>query len=128
MSQRVSLPTLNQATHYQSLTQTVVLTEAAAQKIQQLLKEENNPQLALRVYIQGGGCSGFQYGFEFCESAEDDDVVVTTAGARLLVDPMSLHYLLGAQVDYAETLQGAQFIVHNPNAKTTCGCGSSFNV
>ena len=128
MSQLVSLPNLEEASHYQSLKQPVVLTVAAAQKINALIREENNPELALRVFIQGGGCSGFQYGFEFCESVENDDVIVTTAGARLLIDPLSLHYLLGAEVDYAETLQGAQFSVHNPNAKTTCGCGSSFSV
>ena len=83
---------------------------------------------ALRVYIQGGGCSGFQYGFEFDENRADDDLAVVTDGVTLLVDPLSLQYLMGAEVDYSESLTGAQFVIRNPNARTTCGCGSSFTV
>ena len=101
-------------------------TPAAAAKVRELIAEEGNPALKLRVYIQGGGCSGFQYGFEFDETQGEDDVAVTTDSATLLVDPLSLQYLMGAEVDYTESLHGAQFVIRNPNAKTTCGCGSSF--
>ena len=87
-----------------------------------------NAALKLRVYIQGGGCSGFQYGFEFDEGCSEDDFAIVTDGVTLLVDPLSLQYLAGAEVDYSESLQGAQFVIRNPNAKTTCGCGSSFTV
>jgi iron-sulfur cluster insertion protein len=96
--------------------------------VRELIAEEGNPALALRVYIQGGGCSGFQYGFEFDENRAEDDVAVTTDGVALLVDPLSLQYLNGAEVDYSEGLHGAQFVIRNPNAKTTCGCGSSFSM
>ncbi|MEJ2424806.1 MAG: iron-sulfur cluster insertion protein ErpA [Candidatus Thiodiazotropha sp.] len=106
----------------------IVFTEAAASKVAALIEEEGNPELMLRVYIQGGGCSGFQYGFSFDESESDGDTKVTTNGVTLLVDPMSMQYLVGAEVDYTEGLQGAQFIIRNPNATTTCGCGSSFSV
>lgn len=102
-------------------------THAAARKVRELMLEEGNPELKLRVYIQGGGCSGFQYGFSFDESAQDDDLAVQTDGVTLIVDPVSLQYLTGAEVDYSESLQGAQFVIRNPNAKTTCGCGSSFS-
>ncbi|KGO97712.1 heme biosynthesis protein HemY [Lysobacter defluvii IMMIB APB-9 = DSM 18482] len=101
-------------------------TPAAAAKVAQLVAEEGNPDLKLRVYIQGGGCSGFQYGFEFDEEQAEDDLGVETDGVTLLVDPLSLQYLMGATVDYTESLHGAQFVIRNPNAKTTCGCGSSF--
>lgn len=103
-------------------------TPAAAAKVRELVAEEGNPALKLRVYIQGGGCSGFQYGFEFDEGQEPDDLAIATDGATLLVDPLSLQYLMGAEVDYSESLAGAQFVIRNPNAKTTCGCGSSFTV
>ena len=96
--------------------------------MRELIQEEGSDSLALRVYIQGGGCSGFQYGFEFDENRAEDDVAVDTDGVSLLVDPLSLQYLMGAEVDYSESLQGAQFVIRNPNAKTTCGCGSSFSM
>ena len=103
-------------------------TDAAAAKVRELIDEEGNPQLALRVYIQGGGCSGFQYGFSFDENRAEDDLALEKAGVTLLVDPLSLQYLAGAEIDYSESLSGAQFVIRNPNAKTTCGCGSSFTV
>ena len=103
-------------------------TVAAAAKVRELIAEEGNAALKLRVYIQGGGCSGFQYGFEFDEGHNEDDFAIVTDGATLLVDPLSLQYLAGAVVDYSESLSGAQFMIRNPNAKTTCGCGSSFTV
>ncbi|MES9829996.1 MAG: iron-sulfur cluster insertion protein ErpA [Candidatus Thiodiazotropha sp.] len=106
----------------------IIFTEAAASKVASLIAEEGNPDLMLRVYIQGGGCSGFQYGFSFDENENDGDTRVETGGVILLVDPMSMQYLMGAEVDYTEGLQGAQFIIRNPNATTTCGCGSSFSV
>ena len=103
-------------------------TAAAAAKVRELIAEEGNAALKLRVYIQGGGCSGFQYGFEFDEGRNEDDFAIVTDGVTLLVDPLSLQYLAGATVDYSESLSGAQFVIRNPNAKTTCGCGSSFTV
>ncbi len=130
MSTIVSLPTpaAPSAPGYQSLENPLVFTPAAAAKVRELIREEGNDALALRVYIQGGGCSGFQYGFEFDENRADDDLAVVTGGVTLLVDPLSLQYLMGAEVDYAESLTGAQFVIRNPNARTTCGCGSSFSV
>ncbi|GAB3341394.1 MULTISPECIES: iron-sulfur cluster insertion protein ErpA [Marilutibacter] len=112
---------------YQSLDRPLQFTSAAAAKVRQLIAEEGNEALKLRVYIQGGGCSGFQYGFEFDEAQAEDDLAVQTDGVTLLVDPLSLQYLMGAEVDYTESLHGAQFVIRNPNAKTTCGCGSSFS-
>ena len=106
----------------------IEFTDAAARKVLELILEERNPELKLRVYISGGGCSGFQYGFTFDESAEEDDIAVTREGVTLLVDPLSFQYLMGAEVDYTESLQGAQFVIRNPNASTTCGCGSSFSI
>jgi len=103
-------------------------TEAAARKVKQLIDEESNPRLKLRVFVTGGGCSGFQYGFTFDEEAAEDDTRVERAGVMLLVDPMSFQYLAGAAIDYTEGLEGAQFVIRNPNASTTCGCGSSFSV
>lgn len=103
-------------------------TRAAAHKVRELMVEEGNPDLKLRVYIQGGGCSGFQYGFSFDEQSQEDDTAIETDGVTLVVDPVSLQYLAGAEVDYSESLHGAQFVIRNPNAKTTCGCGSSFAV
>ena len=118
--------TLDTAPTWQELGTPVQFSQAAAAKVRELIAEEGNADLKLRVYIQGGGCSGFQYGFEFDESRGEDDVAVETDGVTLLVDPLSLQYLMGAEVDYSESLQGAQFVIRNPNAKTTCGCGSSF--
>lgn len=106
----------------------LVFTEAAASKVAALIEEEGKPNLMLRVYIQGGGCSGFQYGFAFDEEEKEGDTRVVTDGITLLVDPMSMQYLGGAEVDYTEGLQGSQFVIRNPNASTTCGCGSSFSV
>ena len=128
MSTLVSLPGAPPAPDYQSLDRPLNFTTAAAAKVRELVQEEGNAALALRVYIQGGGCSGFQYGFEFDENRAEDDVAVDTDGVSLLVDPLSLQYLMGAEVDYSESLQGAQFVIRNPNAKTTCGCGSSFSM
>ncbi len=106
----------------------LIFSPAAAHKVASLIEEEGNPNLMLRIYIQGGGCSGFQYGFKFDDQKMEGDLEVETDGVKLLVDPMSLQYLNGAEVDYTEGLQGAQFVVRNPNATTTCGCGSSFSV
>ena len=103
-------------------------TEAAAAKVRGLIEDEQNPNLKLRVYISGGGCSGFSYGFTFDETQNDDDTVVTKDAVTLLVDSMSFQYLVGAKIDYLEDLQGARFVIENPNATTTCGCGSSFSV
>lgn len=103
-------------------------TPAAAAKVRQLVAEEGNPNLKLRVYISGGGCSGFSYGFSFDEQREEEDIAIEREGTTLVVDPVSLQYLVGAEVDYRESLTGAQFVITNPNAKTTCGCGSSFSV
>ncbi len=105
----------------------LVFTDAAADKVGELIREESNPNLKLRVFVSGGGCSGFQYGFTFDENLEDGDFCVENRGVKLLVDPMSAQYLMGAEIDYKEDLQGAQFVIRNPNAKTTCGCGSSFS-
>ena len=105
----------------------LVFTDAAAGKVGELIREEANPKLKLRVFVSGGGCSGFQYGFTFDENVEDGDFCVENQGVQLLVDPMSAQYLMGAEIDYKEDLQGAQFVIRNPNAKTTCGCGSSFS-
>lgn len=113
---------------YQDLDAPLGFTPAAAAKAARLIADEGNAELALRVYITGGGCSGFQYGFEFDETRGEDDVVVLRDGVTLLVDPLSLQYLMGAEVDYRESLAGSQFVIRNPNAKTTCGCGSSFSV
>ena len=106
----------------------LVFTDAAAQKVNELIQEEDNPELMLRVFVAGGGCSGFQYGFTFDEKVEEGDSSVVNQGVTLLVDPMSVQYLMGAEIDYKEDLQGAQFVIRNPNASTTCGCGSSFTV
>lgn len=111
-----------------STTENLVFTSAAARKVSELIAEEGNPDLMLRIYVQGGGCSGFQYGFTFDETLNEGDEMVETDGVKLLIDPMSIQYLMGAEVDYTEGLQGAQFVIRNPNATTTCGCGSSFAV
>ena len=104
------------------------VTDNAASKVLELIREEGDDALMLRVFVQGGGCSGFQYGFTFDRDRAEDDTVVEKGGVRFLVDPMSFQYLLGAELDYTENLQGAQFVIRNPNASTTCGCGSSFSV
>jgi iron-sulfur cluster insertion protein len=104
----------------------LIFTDAAAQKVGELIQEEDNPDLMLRVFVSGGGCSGFQYGFTFDENVEEGDSSVENQGVTLLVDPMSVQYLMGAEIDYKEDLQGAQFVIRNPNATTTCGCGQSF--
>ena len=106
---------------------TLLFTDAAAAKVGDLIREEANPNLKLRVFVQGGGCSGFQYGFTFDESIEDGDTRVEKDGVTLLIDPMSIQYLAGAEIDYKEDIEGAQFVIRNPNASTTCGCGSSFS-
>ncbi|QKT04087.1 iron-sulfur cluster insertion protein ErpA [Ectothiorhodospiraceae bacterium 2226] len=103
-------------------------TDSAATKVKDLIAEEGNPELMLRVFVTGGGCSGFQYGFTFDETVNDGDTRVEKNGVVLLIDPMSYQYLVGAEIDYSEGLEGAQFVIRNPNAQTTCGCGSSFSV
>jgi len=105
----------------------LVFTQNAADKVKQLIDEEGNPGLKLRVFVTGGGCSGFQYGFTFDEDVSDDDTSLIKGGVTLLVDPMSLQYLMGAEIDYQENVEGAQFVIKNPNATSTCGCGSSFS-
>ena len=105
----------------------LLFTDSAAGKVRQLIDEEGNADLKLRVFVTGGGCSGFQYGFTFDEVTNEDDTQMTKNGVTLLIDAMSLQYLGGAEIDYKEDLQGAQFVIKNPNATTTCGCGSSFS-
>jgi len=104
------------------------LTARAVHKVRELVEEEENPSLKLRVYITGGGCSGFQYGFSFEDTAAEDDTVIEREGIAVLVDPMSFQYLVGSEVDYTEGLEGSRFIINNPNAATTCGCGASFSI
>ena len=106
----------------------LVFTESAASKVKQLIDEEGNPSLKLRVFVQGGGCSGFQYGFTFDEETNDDDTVMEKNGVHLLIDAMIYQYLVGSEIDYKDDLEGSQFVIKNPNATTTCGCGSSFSV
>ncbi|MBV6476497.1 MAG: iron-sulfur cluster insertion protein ErpA [Rhodocyclaceae bacterium] len=103
-------------------------TDNAANKVRELIEEEGNAELKLRVFVTGGGCSGFQYGFTFDEVQNEDDTVMQKNGVTLLIDPMSYQYLVGAEIDYSEGLEGSQFVIKNPNATSTCGCGSSFNV
>ena len=105
----------------------LVFTDAAALKVADLIKAEGNPALMLRVFVQGGGCSGLQYGFEFDEQLQDGDTCVENHGVKLLIDPMSINYLGGAEIDFRDGLDGAQFVIRNPQATTTCGCGSSFS-
>ena len=106
----------------------LVFSDAAALKVSQLIEEEGNANLKLRVFVSGGGCSGFQYGFTFDEVVNEDDTAMEKNGVTLLIDSMSYQYLVGAEIDYKEDLEGAQFVIKNPNATTTCGCGSSFSV
>lgn len=106
----------------------LVFTDSAAGKVKELIEEEGNADLKLRVFVTGGGCSGFQYGFTFDEDVSEDDTVMQKNGVTLLIDPMSFQYLAGAEIDYTEGLEGSQFVIKNPNATSTCGCGSSFSV
>jgi len=105
----------------------LLFSDAAAAKVRQLIEEEGNEALKLRVFVQGGGCSGFQYGFTFDETINEDDTTMERNGVTLLIDSMSYQYLVGAEIDYKEDIEGAQFVIKNPNATTTCGCGSSFS-
>ncbi|KJV06786.1 iron-sulfur cluster insertion protein ErpA [Methylocucumis oryzae] len=109
------------------MTDPIIFTDNAATKVSELIAEEGNDNLKLRVYVSGGGCSGFQYGFTFDEQVNEDDTCVVKSGVTVLIDSMSIQYLTGAQIDYKEDLSGAQFVIKNPNATTTCGCGSSFS-
>jgi iron-sulfur cluster insertion protein len=106
----------------------LIFTNSAASKVRQLIDEEGDQNLMLRVFVSGGGCSGFQYGFTFDQNETEGDTIVENQGVKLLVDPMSVQYLMGAEIDYSEGLEGSQFVIRNPNATTTCGCGSSFSV
>ncbi len=115
------------ATTVEFSSEPVIFTTAAAAKVRSLIEEEGNGDLKLRVYITGGGCSGFQYGFAFAEELEDGDISVEKDGVMVVIDPMSLQYLTGAEIDYYEGLDGSRFVIKNPNATTTCGCGSSFS-
>lgn len=110
------------------MTDLLKFTDNAANKVKQLIEEEGNENLMLRVFVTGGGCSGFQYGFTFDEKVQDGDTEVENQGVKLLVDPMSFQYLTGAEIDYKEGLEGSMFVINNPNATTTCGCGSSFSI
>lgn len=105
----------------------LLFTDSAASKVRELIEEEGNPALKLRVFVTGGGCSGFQYGFTFDEEMSEDDTTLEKNGVTLLIDPMSYQYLVGAEIDYSEGLEGSQFVIRNPNAQSTCGCGSSFS-
>jgi iron-sulfur cluster insertion protein len=111
----------------QEVPELLIFTDNAAAKVKELILEEGNEDLKLRVFVSGGGCSGFQYGFTFDEVANEDDTVLVKNGVQLLIDPMSFQYLAGAEIDYTEGLEGSQFVIKNPNATTTCGCGSSFS-
>ena len=112
----------------QQIATPLFFSDSAVAKVRELIEEEENPELKLRVFVTGGGCSGFQYGFSFDESQDEEDTVIERDGVSLLVDPMSYQYLVGATIDYQEGLQGSQFVVQNPNASSTCGCGSSFSI
>lgn len=120
--------TLTETVDLQAPPSPLDFSDSAVEKVRELLLEEGNPDLKLRVFVQGGGCSGFQYGFTFDDVVNDDDTTIDKGGVQLLVDPMSFQYLVGAEIDYKDDLEGAQFVIRNPNASTTCGCGSSFTV
>lgn len=120
--------TLTQTVDLQAPPSPLDFSDSAVGKVRELLIEEGNPELKLRVFVQGGGCSGFQYGFTFDDVVNDDDTTIDKGGVQLLVDPMSFQYLVGAEIDYKDDLEGAQFVIRNPNASTTCGCGSSFTI
>lgn len=117
-----------EATVAEEMPSPLIFTDSAANKVKTLIEEEKNEALKLRVFVSGGGCSGFQYGFTFDEAVNDGDTEVDKNGVTLLIDQMSYQYLVGAEIDYSEGLEGAQFVIKNPNAQTTCGCGSSFSV
>ena len=104
------------------------ISDQAVNRINQLLASKDNPDLMLRVYIQGGGCSGFQYGFQFDENKQEDDIAIEQSGIKLVVDMLSLQYLGGAEIDFKDDIMGSRFLVNNPNASATCGCGSSFSI
>lgn len=106
----------------------ISITDAAVDKVRTLVEEEQNPQLKLRVFVTGGGCSGFQYGFSFDDALNEDDTLVEKQGISVVIDPLSYQYLVGSRLDYEEGLQGARFVISNPNASTTCGCGASFSI
>ncbi|CAM3627754.1 iron-sulfur cluster insertion protein ErpA [Rouxiella silvae] len=124
----MSEPILSEPTVDETVALPLQFTDAAARKVKNLVADEENPDMKLRVYITGGGCSGFQYGFTFDDKINDGDMTIEKSGVALVVDPMSLQYLVGGSVDYTEGLEGSRFVVTNPNAKTTCGCGSSFSI
>lgn len=109
------------------MTSPLLFTDSAVTKVKELIEEEGNPGLKLRVFVTGGGCSGFQYGFTFDEEVNEDDTALEKNGVTLLIDPMSYQYLMGAEIDYSEGIEGSQFVIRNPNATSTCGCGSSFS-
>lgn len=117
---------MNAVTETMEMPAPLVFTDNAVNKVRDLIAEEGNPDLKLRVFVSGGGCSGFQYGFTFDEVANEDDTALEKGGVTLLIDPMSYQYLVGAEIDYSEGLEGSQFVIKNPNASSTCGCGSSF--
>lgn len=119
--------TITESVDLQAPPAPLLFTDAAAAKVKDLLIEEGNPDLKLRVFVQGGGCSGFQYGFTFDEIINDDDTAIDKAGVQLLIDPMSFQYLVGSEIDFKDDLEGSQFVIRNPNANSTCGCGSSFS-
>jgi iron-sulfur cluster insertion protein len=121
-------PEANLSVVQQQMAAPLFFSDSAVNKVRELVEEEGNSDLRLRVFVTGGGCSGFQYGFSFDESQDEEDTAVERDGAILLVDPMSYQYLVGATIDYQEGLQGSQFVVQNPNASSTCGCGSSFTI
>ena len=127
MSASVNSENLNPSGPEQ-MPQPFVFTDSAAKKVKSLIEEEENPNLKLRVFVQGGGCSGFQYGFTFDEVVNEDDAKMERLGVSLLIDSMSYQYLVGSEIDFKDDLEGAQFVIRNPNAVTTCGCGSSFSV
>ena len=120
--------TVDQQAHTEQTSEPIELTDSAVAKLKELIDQEGNPDLMLRVFVTGGGCSGFQYGFTFDENRQETDTVIEKGGVSMLVDMMSIQYLMGASIDYKEDLEGAQFMINNPQASTTCGCGSSFGV
>ena len=122
------MSTLTETIDLQAPPAPLLFSDSAVEKVRELLLEEGIPDLKLRVFVQGGGCSGFQYGFTFDDVVNDDDTTVDKSGVQLLIDPMSFQYLVGAEIDYKDDIDGAQFVIRNPNASTTCGCGSSFSV
>ena len=121
-------PEANGVAHADAGAGVIVFTDNAARKVKELMDEEGNPELKLRVFISGGGCSGFQYGFTFDDEQADDDTALQKMGVTVVIDPMSLQYLVGAEIDYKQGFQGSQFVIRNPNVTSTCGCGSSFSV